>query len=91
MLHDIENCANDNCVCKRVDQHQHHMISMKVDSQNSSRGIDKSLLLNTGLSGPVNRLSIILRFKSLLSVFKIVKSSKNGRVAAKWEVFLDSS
>ena len=42
------------------------------------KGKEESDLLRTGLSRVINRLSIIFSLKSLLFLFKIKKSSKDG-------------
>ena len=62
------------------------MITTNVDYQNSSRGINISVLLSLALSCSINRLHIILSLKSLLSVAKTEKSSKDGRVVRKQSV-----
>ena len=47
-----------------------HIITTKVDYQRSSGGSGIFALLSIGLSPSVNRLSIILSVRSLLSVSK---------------------
>ena len=56
----------------------HLLITADADYQNSSRSIDVSILLSTGLSCSFNRLYIILILRTLLSVVKIENSSKVG-------------
>ena len=62
------------------------MITTNVDYQNSSRGINISVLLSLALSRSINRFHIILSLKSLLSVAKTEKSSKDGGVVRKQSV-----
>ena len=52
---------------------KHHMITT-----DKGKGKEESDLLRTGLSRVINRLSIIFSLKSLLFLFKIKKSSKDG-------------
>ena len=47
--------------------------------QNSSKGKEESALLRTGLSRTICRLSFIFSLKSLLSLVKMEKSSKDGQ------------
>ena len=53
------------------------MITTKVDYQNSSKGNDVSALMSTGLPGSIDRLFVNLSLRSLLSVVKIEKFSKD--------------
>ena len=46
--------------------------------QNSSKENEEAALLRTGLSRVISRFSIIFSLKSLLSLVKIEKSSKDG-------------
>ena len=46
--------------------------------QNSSKGKEKSTLLRPTLLPAISRLSIIFSLKSLLSLVKIEKPSKDG-------------
>ena len=62
------------------------MITTNVDYQNSSRGINISVLLSLALSRSINRFHIILSLKSLFSVAKTEKSSKDGGVVRKQSV-----
>ena len=55
-----------------------HMITTKVDYQNSSKNIGTSALLSMTLPHKIDRLSIILSLKLLLSAIKIENSSKDG-------------
>lgn len=50
------------------------MVTTKVNYQNDSRVIDLPALFRIGLLRSVNRLSVILSLKSLLSVLKMEKS-----------------
>ena len=54
------------------------MMTTKVDYQNDSRVIDLPALLSIALLHSINRLSIILSLKSLLSVLKMEKSLRGG-------------
>ena len=53
-----------------------HIITTDV---NSSKGNEESALLRIGLSCAISRLSIILSLKSLLSLVKMEKSSKEAQ------------
>ena len=64
-------CASYNAIKTLYDNHQSIY-------QNSSRFIDVSTLLSIGLSGSINRISIVLSLKSLISFIKAEKSSKYG-------------
>ena len=54
-----------------------HMITTDVTLKNS-KGKEESTLLRIGLSRVISRLSIIFSLKSLLSLVKMEKSSKDG-------------
>ena len=58
------------------DMIKHHMITMLY--QNSSKGNEDSTLLRTALSRGISSFSIIFSLKSLLSLVKIEKVSKDG-------------
>ena len=53
----------------------HHMITTKTDYENSTKG---SAFLSRSLIVLVSTFSIILSLKSLLSLVKLEKSSKDG-------------
>ena len=74
---------NDNFTLKTSRRASYNVIKTSYDNhqsiyQNSSRFIDVSTLLSIGLSGSINRISIVLRLKSLISFIKTEKSSKYG-------------
>ena len=48
-------------------------------NENSSKGKEESGLLRIGLSRAISRFSIIFNLKSLLSLVKMEKSSKDGQ------------
>ena len=74
---------NDNCALKTSRRASYNATKTSYDNhqsiyQNSSIFIDAPTLLSIGLSGSINRISIVLSLKSLISFIKTEKSSKYG-------------